>query len=293
MPTRTPPAANPPARRPSATTAPPADPSPADPSAGTPPTRPRRPHTGTRALVTGAVQGIGRAVAARLAVDGALVAVNDRVPGPELDEAAAAVGGVCAPADVSDRADVRDLVARLGEEIGDIDVLVCNAAHMTMGDLATHDEDAWWKVVDTNLTGAFHLVQAVLPGMRRRGRGRIVVVSSEWGVTGWPGATAYAASKAGLISLTKSLGRELAPQGILVNAVAPGVTDTPQLQVDAEAAGLSLDEMRRSYAAGIPLGRIGRPEEIAAAVALLTDFRIGSLVGQTLQINGGTTRCRA
>lgn len=273
MPTRIPPAVNPPA--------------------GTPPTGSKRPHVGTRALVTGAVQGIGRAIAARLAADGALVAVNDRVPGPRLEEAAAAVGGVCAPADVSDRAQVHNLVARLGEKIGDIDVLVCNAAYMTMGDLATHDEDDWWKVVDTNLTGTFHVIQAVLPGMRRRGRGRIVVVSSEWGVTGWPGATAYAASKAGLISLTKSLGRELAPQGILVNAVAPGVTDTPQLRVDAEAAGLSLDEMRRSYAAGIPLGRIGRPEEIAAAVAFLTDFRIGSLVGQTLQINGGTSRCRA
>ncbi|MFD1659052.1 SDR family NAD(P)-dependent oxidoreductase [Streptomyces caeni] len=283
MPPRTPQEANPPDRTPSGRAQ----------ASATPPAEPRRTHAGTRALVTGAAQGIGRAIAARLAADGALVAVNDRVPGPRLDEVADAVGGVRAPADVSDRALVRDLVARLSEEIGDIDVLVCNAAYMTMGELATHDEDDWWKVVDTNLTGTFHLVQAVLPGMRRRGRGRIVVVSSEWGVTGWPGATAYAASKAGLISLTKSLGRELAPQGILVNAVAPGVTDTPQLRVDAEAAGLSLDEMRRSYAAGIPLGRIGRPEEIAAAVALLTDFRIGSLVGQTLQINGGTTRCRA
>jgi NAD(P)-dependent dehydrogenase (short-subunit alcohol dehydrogenase family) len=163
---------------------------------------------------------------------------------------------------------------------------------MTMAPLLEHSEADWWRVVDTNLSGTFHLVQAVLPGMRTLGRGRVVVIASEWGVTGWPNATAYAASKAGLIALTKTLGRELGPAGILVNAIAPGVTDTPQLRVDADDAGIDLATMHARYAAGIPLGRIGRPGEIASAVALLADPAVGAFVGQTIQINGGSTRCR-
>jgi NAD(P)-dependent dehydrogenase (short-subunit alcohol dehydrogenase family) len=164
---------------------------------------------------------------------------------------------------------------------------------MTMAPFTAHPAPDWWKVVDTNLTGTYHLIQAVLPGMRARGSGRIVIVTSYWGVTGWPNASAYAASKAGLIALTKTLGRELAPEGIIVNAVAPGVTATPQLQVDADDAGVTVAEVQRSYAAGIPLGRVGRPEEIADAVAFLADPALGAMVGQVLQVNGGEIRCRA
>jgi NAD(P)-dependent dehydrogenase (short-subunit alcohol dehydrogenase family) len=147
-------------------------------------------------------------------------------------------------------------------------------------------------VVDTNLSGTFHTIQSVLPGMRRLGGGRIVIIASEWGVTGWPRATAYAASKAGLIALTKTLGRELARENIIVNAVAPGVIDTPQLEVDAADVGLALTEMHRRYALDIPVGRIGRPDEIADTVAFLVSPRLGALIGQTIQINGGSTRCR-
>jgi NAD(P)-dependent dehydrogenase (short-subunit alcohol dehydrogenase family) len=128
--------------------------------------------------------------------------------------------------------------------------------------------------------------------MRRMGGGNVVVIASEWGVIGWPQASAYSASKAGLIALTKTLGRELAPERITVNAIAPGVVDTPQLQVDAEDAGVTLDEMRRRYAADIPAGRLGRADEIASAAALLARSDIAAMVGQTLQINGGSTRCR-
>lgn len=241
------------------------------------------------ALVTGAAQGIGRAIALRLAADGARVAVNDRESSPALDELAASVGGTTAPADVSDRDQVRDMVARTGP----VDILVCNAAYMTMSPFLDHPAQDWWKVVDTNLTGTFHLIQAVLPGMRSRGGGRVVIVTSYWGVTGWPNATAYAASKAGLIALTKTLGRELAPEGIIVNAVAPGVIATPQLETDAKDAGVTLEEVQRRYAEGVPLGRIGRPEEIADAVAFLADPEVGAMVGQILQVNGGETRCRA
>lgn len=244
-------------------------------------------------LVTGAAQGIGRAVAERLAVDGAVVAVNGRANDDRMAAVVEATGGVSAPADCCDPAAIGAMVSDLEASVGSVDVLVANHAYMSMGPLVDYDVDDWWKVVDTNLGGTFHLIQAVLPGMRRKGGGRIVIVTSYWGVIGWPNASAYAASKAGLISLTKTLGRELAPEGIIVNAVAPGVIDTPQLEVDARDAGVSLAEIHRQYAEGIPVGRIGRPQEVADAVAFLADPRVSAIVGQTVQVTGGETRTRA
>lgn len=243
-------------------------------------------------LVTGAAQGMGAEHARRLAASGAVVAVNDREGSAVLDGLAAELSGLAVPGDVSEPAQVRAIVQRVTEELGPVDVLVANHAYMTMGPFVDSDLVDWWKVIDTNLGGTFNLIQAVLPGMRLRGEGRIVVISSEWGVTGWPEATAYSASKAGLISLVKTLGRELAPEGIIVNAVAPGVTDTPQLEVDARSAGISLDEMRAVYARTIPIGRIGMVSEIAEAVAMLCDFRLSAILGQVVQVNGGSTRGR-
>lgn len=242
------------------------------------------------ALVTGALGGLGRATAHRLARDGMTVAVNDRIPTPELDALAVELGGMAAPADVSDPRAVRRMVSDLGTPV---DLLVANAAYMAMAPLDRHDPGDWWRVIDTNLGGTFACVQAVLPGMRERGAGRIVLVSSEWGVTGWPGATAYSAAKAGMISLAKSLARELGPDGIAVNAIAPSVIDTPQLEVDARDAGVSRAEILRRYAERVPLGRVATPEEVAAAVAFLADPRLGALTGQVVHVNGGTTRARA
>lgn len=249
--------------------------------------------TGRVALVTGAARGMGAAHARRLAAAGATVAVNDVRDGPELTALADEIGGLTAAGDVSDPAACRRIADDVARAAGRLDVLVANHAYMTMATLAEHDDADWWKVVDTNLGGTFFLVQAVLPHMRAVGAGRIVVISSEWGVTGWPGATAYTASKAGLISLVKTLGRELAHEHVIVNAVAPGVTDTPQLQVDADAAGVDLAEMHRSYASSIPLGRIGIADEVSAAVELLADFEMEAVVGQVISCNGGSTRTRA
>ncbi len=248
---------------------------------------------GKVALITGAAQGMGASHARRLAAAGARVVVNDRTPSTALTELARELGGVAAPADVCDREQVAGLIDGIEQQLGAVDVLVANHAYMSMAPFLDYDLDDWWKVIDTNLGGTFQLIQSVLPGMRRTGSGRIVVVTSEWGVTGWPGATAYAASKAGLIALVKTLGRELAPESIIVNAVAPGVTDTPQLQVDADDAGIDLAQMHARYAKDIPLGRIGRPEEISEVVALLADFRLSAMVGQIVQSNGGSTRTRA
>jgi NAD(P)-dependent dehydrogenase (short-subunit alcohol dehydrogenase family) len=245
---------------------------------------------GRLALVSGAAQGLGRAIATRLAAEGARLAVNDRRPSPELDRLAAETAGVTAVADVSDPDAVDGMVAEVERAHGPIDVLVANHAYMSMRPFIEHHPDDWWRNVDVNLSGTFFLLRAVLPGMRRNGGGRIVIIASEFGVVGWANATAYAASKTGLISLTKTLGRELGPENILVNAIAPGIMDTPQLDVDALDAGVSPEEIRRRYAAESPMGRIGRPEEIAALAAFLSTDGAGAFVGQILQPNGGTTR---
>jgi NAD(P)-dependent dehydrogenase (short-subunit alcohol dehydrogenase family) len=248
------------------------------------------PLDGTLALITGAAQGIGRATALRLAADGATLAVNDREPSPELDEVAKACGGVTAVADVSDPGAVEEMVARIENSVGSIGLLVANAAYMALGSFFEQDEADWWGQIDTNLSGTFYLVRSVLPGMRRLEGGRIVIISSEWGVIGWSNATAYSASKAGLISLGKTLGRELAPENIITNVIAPGVIDTPQLENDARDAGVDVEEIKARYAAETPVGGIGRPEDIAATVALLAREGSAGLVGQVLQPNGGTTR---
>jgi NAD(P)-dependent dehydrogenase (short-subunit alcohol dehydrogenase family) len=237
------------------------------------------------ALVTGAGQGMGAVIAARLAADGHAVAVNDI--NPETARATAErIGGRAYPFDVADP----DAAAAAVAEIGPVDLLIANHAYMTMAPFEAADPGDWARHIDVNLLGTAALIELVAPGMRERGFGRIVVTASEWGVIGWPNATAYAASKGGLIALVKSAARALGPHGIAVNAIAPGITDTPQLQVDADDAGLSLADMIERYAADIPLGRVGDPEEIAAVVAFLCSEPAIALVGQVLQPNGGTTR---
>lgn len=245
------------------------------------------------ALVTGASGGIGQAITRRLASDGARVVAADRERSQILNELAAGHQAVPVEADLRSPAEIDRMVGTVQGEVGEVGVVVANAAYMSMGAFETQAEDEWWRQVETNLTGTFHLVRSLLPGMRRLGGGRIVVICSEWGVIGWPNATAYSASKAGLISMTKSLARELAPEGIYVNAVAPGVIDTPQLEVDARDAGVSREEISTRYASETPVGRIGRPEDIADTVAFLASGRSGGFVGQVLQPNGGTTRAWA
>ena len=240
--------------------------------------------------MTGAAQGLGLAIARRLTSDGARVALNDLAASDDMTELLERTGGVMSIADVSDPDAVEAMVREAERALGSIDVLVANHAYMTMSPFVTHDPEDWWRNVDVNLSGTHFLIRAALPGMRRRGGGRIVIIASEFGVVGWSNATAYSASKAGLISLTKTLGRELGPEGILVNAIAPGIMDTPQLDVDAADAGVSPEEIRRRYAKESPIGRIGRPEEVAATVAFLAGDGATALTGQILQPNGGTTR---
>jgi 2-hydroxycyclohexanecarboxyl-CoA dehydrogenase len=244
---------------------------------------------GRVALVTGAGQGIGRATAVRLAQEGAVVCVND-IDAGTAGEVADAVGGLSAPCDVSDVAALREQIARCERERGPIDLLVANHAFMVMAPFLEHSEADFARTIEVNLLGTAWLMSLCAPAMAARGYGRIVAIASEWGLIGWPNATAYAASKGGIVALVKSVARQYARQGVAVNAVAPGVTDTPQLDVDAADAGLTHEEMVATYGRDVPLGRIGRPEDIAATVAFLLSAPAGAFVGHVLGPNGGSTR---
>ena len=244
---------------------------------------------GRVALVTGAGQGMGRAIAERLATEGAKVAANDL--NPETATATAeAVGGVAVPFDVSEPDAIEAGVSDVESRLGPVELLVANHAFMTMAPFLEESPENWRRILDVNLFGNGILIERCAPGMAERGFGRIVVIASEWGVIGWPNATAYAASKGGLISMVKSVARAVGVRGVAVNAIAPGVTDTPQLDVDALDAGVSHEEIARRYGEDIPLGRVGQPEEIAATVAFLCSTNAEAFVGQVLHPNGGSTR---
>jgi 2-hydroxycyclohexanecarboxyl-CoA dehydrogenase len=245
------------------------------------------------ALITGAAQGLGHATALRLAGAGFAVAVNDISDDGRLAALAGKIDGLAVPGDIADPAAVTGMTRAVLERLGGVDVLVANAAAMEMGPFLAQDPRVWWRQIEVNLSGHFRLIQAVVPHMRSAGGGRIVIIASGWGVIGHPNATAYAASKAGLIALTKGLGRELGPQGILANAIAPAYIDTEQLRVDASDAGITLDQMRQRYRDLVPTGQLATTDDIAAAVAFLAGPGGSAFVGQVLQPNGGVTRTRA
>jgi NAD(P)-dependent dehydrogenase (short-subunit alcohol dehydrogenase family) len=245
--------------------------------------------TGRVAFVSGAGQGIGRATALRLAREGAQVCVNDIDP-ETAGAVAEEVGGLSAPCDVSDLGAVREQIARCERERGPIDLLVANHAFMVMAPFVDHGEAEFARTLEVNLLGTAWLMSLCAPAMAARGYGRIVAIASEWGQIGWPNATAYAATKGGIIALVKSVARTYARQGVAVNAVAPGVTDTPQLDVDAADAGLTHEEMVQVYGRDQPLGRIGQPQDIAATVAFLLSTPAIAFVGHVLAPNGGATR---
>jgi 2-hydroxycyclohexanecarboxyl-CoA dehydrogenase len=225
----------------------------------------------------------------RLAAEGAQVCINDIDP-VKAEKVAEATDGLSVPFDVSDPVAVREQIARCERERGHIDLLVANHAFMTMAPFLEQSEADFTRILEVNLLGTAWLIASCAPSMSQHGYGRIVAIASEWGIIGWPNATAYAASKGAIIALVKSAAREFARHGVAINAVAPGVTDTPQLDVDAADAGLTHEEMVARYGREVPLGRIGRPEDIAATVAFLLSTPAIAFVGQVVGPNGGSTR---
>ena len=237
--------------------------------------------TGKRALVTGASGGIGGAIAVALHGAGATVALSGTRVGP-LEELAARLGGrahVCA-ANLSDMASVEALPKAAAEAMGGIDILVNNAG-ITRDNLFMRMSDAEWdEVIAVNLTSTFRLCRAVVRGMMKARWGRIVNISSVVGATGNPGQGNYAAAKAGMVGMSKSLAAEVASRGITVNCVAPGFIET------AMTDKLSDDQKGRILGA-IPAGRMGTSEEIAAAALYLASAEAGYVTGAVLHVNGG------
>ena len=238
---------------------------------------------GKTALVTGASRGIGRAIALRLAEDGANVAV---IYAGSADKAEAVVNeitalGVNAKAyrcNVADSAAVNETVKAVTNDLGKIDILVNNAGITRDGLMLRMKDEDFDAVLDTNLKGAFNMIRACYSGFIRKKSGRIINISSVSGIMGNAGQATYSASKAGVIGLTKSVARELASRGITCNAVAPGFIQTDMTE--------NLGD-NNPLLNSIPLGRMGKPEDIAAAVAFLASDSAAYITGEVLKVDGG------
>ncbi|HLF58548.1 MAG TPA: 3-oxoacyl-[acyl-carrier-protein] reductase [Alphaproteobacteria bacterium] len=237
--------------------------------------------SGKRALVTGASGGIGGAIARALHSHGAAMALTG-TRAQALQTLAAELGGrtIALAADLRDRAATDELVARAEQALGGIDILVNNAG-LTRDGLAVRmsDED-WQAVLDVNLTAPFRVTRAVLRGMMKRRFGRVISITSVVGATGNAGQANYAASKAGLVGMSKSLAAEVATRGITVNCVAPGFIATAMTDK-------LTPEQRERLLAAIPVGRFGKGEDVARCVVYLASDEAAYVTGQTLHVNGG------
>ncbi|MFQ5740256.1 MAG: 3-oxoacyl-[acyl-carrier-protein] reductase [Acidobacteriota bacterium] len=239
---------------------------------------------GKVAIVTGAARGIGRATALRFAREGATVAIVDlledegRALARELEQWGA--GGLFLPMDVSKPAQVSEMAGRVHTRFGKIDILINNAGIIRDAQLTKMSAESFDAVLATNLKGTFNCVQAVGPYLMEQGSGRIINASSVVALYGNFGQTNYAASKAGVIGMTKVWARELGRRGISVNAVAPGFIATPMVSGIPDKV---LAELQRK----IPLGRLGKPEEVAAVYLFLASDEAGYINGAVISVDGG------
>lgn len=236
-------------------------------------------------LITGASRGIGAAAAREFAQAGYAVAVNYCRSGAAAQALVEELQGaghtaMAVQADVSDPDQIGEMVDNVLEKFCQLDTLVCNAGVSWTGLFGDMTQEQWRRLFAVNVDGAFHCIQRVLPHMIHRKAGKIVTVSSMWGVTGGSCEVGYSATKAAVIGLTRALAKELGPSGITVNCVAPGVIDTEMNQ------NLGPEDLA-ALAEETPLGRIGRPEEVAKAILFLASPAADFITGQVLQPNGG------
>jgi 3-oxoacyl-[acyl-carrier protein] reductase len=237
---------------------------------------------GEIALVTGASRGIGAAIASQLAQSGAAVigTATTAEGAARISVRLAPLGGRGAVLDVAEQSSVDRLLADIESKEGPVSIL-CNNAGITRDTLMLRMKpEDWDLVINTNLSSVFRLSKAVLRGMMKARKGRIISIASVVGLTGNPGQANYAAAKAGIIGFTKSLGREIGSRGVTANVIAPGFIDTDMTRA------LS-DEQRTALMTQIPLGRLGQAEDIAAAVVFLASPAASYITGETLNVNGG------
>ena len=237
--------------------------------------------TGRTALVTGATGGLGGAIARALHARGAKVALSG-TRAEALQALAAELGDGCTvlPCDLAERNQVEALATQAEAALGSLDILVNNAGITRDGLAVRMKDDDWDPVLAVDLTAGFVLIRAALKGMMKRRHGRIIGITSVVGVTGNPGQANYAAAKAGMIGMSKSLAGEIASRGITVNCVAPGFIESPMTDV--------LNEKQKTAILGsVPAGRLGQSRDIAAAVIYLASDEAAYVTGQTLHVNGG------
>jgi 2-hydroxycyclohexanecarboxyl-CoA dehydrogenase len=249
---------------------------------------------GKTAIVTGAGRGIGRAIALALAREGCQVGVADlladgaRAVAAEVE--ALGVKGLSLPADLTRRADVARMAQEAQAQFGQVDILVNNAGWDRMGLFLETDEDTWDRIIAVNLKAMLYVSKAVLPSMVARGAGKVVNIASDAGRVGSSGEAVYSATKGAVIAFSKALAREMARHRITVNAVCPGLTETPLLQSLRDQSP-KMERILEAVTRATPLGRVASPEEIAGAVVFFASPEADFVTGQTLSVSGGLTMC--